>query len=305
MKIAILGAGALGCYYGARLQESGQDVSFIVRSEYGYLKEHGLEVKSLHGDISLPQVKVYRDSAEVGPVDLVVVAWKSTANAGFAKALPPLMGLDTVVVTLQNGMGNAEEIASIIPADRIYVGLCFICAMRAEPGHVNHLEGGNIQFAPFVPSPEGSEKARELSELFAKAGIKTRSFDAAEQIQWYKLVWNIPFNGLCLALGGISIAELYHNPENVARARRIMEEVVQAAKARGYTLPDDLVEFHLSRTESMGSFIPSSAVDYNAGRPIEYTAIWGDPLAKAHQAGASLPEWELLDRDIRKRLNMN
>lgn len=305
MKIAILGAGALGCYYGARLQESGQDVSFIVRSEYGYLKEHGLEVKSLHGDISLPQVKVYRDSAEVGPVDLVVVAWKSTANAGFAKALPPLMGPDTVVVTLQNGMGNAEEIASIIPADRIYVGLCFICAMRAEPGHVNHLEGGNIQFAPFVPSPEGSEKARELSELFAKAGIKTRSFDAAEQIQWYKLVWNIPFNGLCLALGGISIAELYQNPENVARARRIMEEVVQAAKARGYTLPDDLVEFHLSRTESMGSFIPSSAVDYNAGRPIEYTAIWGDPLAKAHQAGASLPEWELLDRDIRKRLNMN
>lgn len=305
MKIAILGAGALGCYYGARLQESGQDVSFIVRSEYGYLKEHGLEVKSLHGDISLPQVNVYRDSAEVGPVDLVVVAWKSTANAGFAKALPPLMGPDTVVVTLQNGMGNAEEIAAIIPADRIYVGLCFICAMRAEPGHVNHLEGGNIQFAPFVPSPEGSEKARELSELFAKAGIKTHAFDAAEQIQWYKLVWNIPFNGLCLALGGISIAELYQNPENVARARRIMGEVVQAAKACGYTLPDDLVEFHLSRTESMGSFIPSSAVDYNAGRPIEYTAIWGDPLAKAHQAGASLPEWELLDRDIRKRLNMD
>lgn len=304
MKIAILGAGALGCYYGARLQESGQDVSFIVRSEYDYLKKHGLHVKSLHGDISLPCLNVYRDAAEVGPVDLVVVAWKSTANAGFSKALPPLTGPDTVVVTLQNGMGNAEEIARIIPADRIYVGLCFICAMRTEPGHVNHLEGGNIQFAPFVPSPEGSEKARELSGLFASAGIKTRAFDAAEQIQWYKLVWNIPFNGLCLALGGISIAELYQNPENVARARRIMDEVVQAAKARGYTLPDDLVEFHLSRTESMGSFIPSSAVDYNEGRPVEYTAIWGDPLSKARKAGASVPEWELLDKDIRKRLNM-
>lgn len=305
MKIAILGAGALGCYYGARLQESGQDVSFIVRSEYGYLKEHGLQVKSLHGDISLPHINVYRDSAEVGPVDVVVVAWKSTANAGFAKALPPLMGPDTVVATLQNGMGNAEEIAGVIPADRIYVGLCFICAMRTEPGHIDHLEGGNIQFAPFVPSPEGSEKARQLSDLFAQAGIRTRAFGAAEQIQWYKLVWNIPFNGLCLALGGISIAELYKNPENVSRARRIMEEVVQAAKARGYTLPDDLVEFHLSRTENMGSFIPSSAVDYNEGRPVEYTAIWGDPLSKARLAGASVPEWELLDKDIRKRLNMD
>lgn len=213
MKIAILGAGALGCYYGARLQESGQDVSFIVRSEYGYLKEHGLQVKSLHGNISLPRINVYRDTEEVGPVDLVVVAWKSTANAGFSRALPTLMGPDTTVVTLQNGMGNAEEIARIIPADRIYVGLCFICAMREKPGHVNHLEGGNIQFAPFIPTPEGTEKARELSELFANAGIKTRAFDAAEQIQWYKLVWNIPFNGLCLALGGISIAELYQNPE--------------------------------------------------------------------------------------------
>lgn len=86
MKIAILGAGALGCYYGARLQESGQDVSFIVRSEYGYLKEHGLQVKSLHGNISLPRINVYRDTEEVGPVDLVVVAWKSTANAGFSQS---------------------------------------------------------------------------------------------------------------------------------------------------------------------------------------------------------------------------
>lgn len=174
MKIAILGAGALGCYYGARLQESGQDVSFIVRSEYGYLKEHGLQVKSLHGNISLPRINVYRDTEEVGPVDLVVVAWKSTANAGFSRALPTLMGPDTTVVTLQNGMGNAEEIARIIPADRIYVGLCFICAMREKPGHVNHLEGGNIQFAPFIPTPEGTEKARELSELFANAASNAR-----------------------------------------------------------------------------------------------------------------------------------
>lgn len=305
MHIAILGAGALGCYYGARLQQAGHDVTFIVRSEYDFLKQHGLQVTSLHGDITLPRVKVCRTPEEAGPADLVIVSWKSTANAGFAVALPPLMGADTVVLTLQNGMGNAEAIATVIPADRIYIGLCFICAMRTAPGHVNHLEGGNIQFAPFVPSPAGSAKAKELADLFAQAAIKTKAFDAAEQIQWYKLVWNIPFNGLCLALGGISIAELYQNPDNVARARRIMEEVVHAAQARGHTLPADLVDFHLSRTESMGAFIPSSAVDYNEGRPVEYTAIWGAPLAKARQAGASVPEWERLDRDIRKRLNIN
>ncbi len=305
MKIAILGAGALGCYYGARLQESGQDVHFIVRSEYEHLKAHGLQVKSLHGDISLPRIKVYDDPADVGPVDLVVVTWKTTANGGLSKALPPLMGAHTIVVTLQNGMGNAEEIARTVPAERIYAGLCFICAMRGEPGHINHLEGGNIQFAPFVPSAAGSAKAAELAELFARANIKTRAFDVAEQIQWYKLVWNIPFNGLCLAKGGISIEELYKNPDNVARARRIMEEVVASSLARGYKLPDDLVDFHLARTEAMGAFIPSSAVDYNEGRPIEYQAIWGDPMAKALSAGASIPAWLELDKEIRARLNMD
>lgn len=92
MKIAILGAGALGCYYGARLQESGQDISFIVRSEYGYLKEHGLQVKSLHGDISLPRLKVYRDAAEVGPVDLVIVAWKKHGKCRFFQGPPSVDG---------------------------------------------------------------------------------------------------------------------------------------------------------------------------------------------------------------------
>lgn len=173
------------------------------------------------------------------------------------------------------------------------------CASSAPCGKTGSCQPsgrGQYPICPLIPTPEGTEKARELSELFANAGIKTRAFDAAEQIQWYKLVWNIPFNGLCLALGGISIAELYQNPENVMRARRIMEEVVQAAKARGYALPEDLVEFHLSRTETMGAFIPSSAVDYNEGRPVEYTAIWGDPLSKARQAGASVPEWDFWTR---------
>lgn len=302
MKIAILGAGALGGYYGARLQESGQDVSFIVRSEYDYLKDHGLEVKSLHGDLSLPCVKVYRSPEEVGTVDLIVVTWKTIANDGLAQALPPMIGENTKVLTLQNGMGNAECIAKIVPADRIFIGLCFICAMRGEPGHINHLEGGNIQFAPFVPSATGKAEADKLAELFANAKIPTRAFELAEQIQWYKLVWNIPFNGLCLAKGGISIAELYKNPDWVKRAKTIMEEVVASAKARGYELPSNLVEYHLARTETMGEFVPSSAVDYNEGRPIEYQAIWGTPLAKAHEAGAMVPEWDKLDIEIRHRL---
>lgn len=304
MKIAILGAGALGCYYGARLAESGQDVSFIMRSDYGFVKEHGLNVKSVGGDISLPHPDVFKTPQDVGPVDLVVVTWKTTSNDYLAEALPPLMGPDTIVLTLQNGMGNAEAISKVVPADRVYVGLCFICAMHTSPGEITHLEGGNIQFAPFVPSEEGTEKAKELADLFGQAKVPTKAFDQAEEIQWFKLVWNIPFNGMCLAKGGINIAELYKDPANIARARRIMEEVVAAAKARGYELPDSIVDYQMKRTETMGEFTPSSAIDYNMGRPIEYYAIWGYPLEKARQAHADIPEWEQLDREIRARIGL-
>lgn len=304
MKIAILGAGALGCYYGARLVESGQDVSFIMRSDYDAVNEHGLHVRSVDGDIDLPRVRVARSAAEVGPVDLAVVTWKTTSNDQLPAALPPLLGADTLVLTLQNGMGNAEAIAGIVAPERIFAGLCFICAMRKGPGEIDHLEGGNIQFAPYVASDKGSDTARMLADLFGRARVPTKAFDFAEEIQWFKLVWNIPFNGLCLAKGGIGIEELYRDPANVARARRIMEEVVAASHARGYALPESIVDYQMKRTETMGAFVPSSAVDFRMGRPIEYDAIWGIPLAKARESGAHVPEWEQLDVEIRSRIGL-
>ncbi len=304
MKIAILGAGALGCYYGARLAEAGMDVSFIMRSDYDEVKEHGLNVKSVHGDINLPHPSVFKSSRDVGEADLVIVTWKTTSNGQLAASLPPLLKPGTIVLTLQNGMGNAEAISSIVPPGNVYVGLCFICAMRERAGQISHLEGGDIQFAPYIFSEENERQAESLAQLFAAAKIQTRSFGQAEQIQWYKLVWNIPFNGLCLAKGGINIEELYRDPANVSRARQIMEEVVASAKARGYSLPGTLVDFQMKRTENMGAFTPSSAVDYNMHRPVEYDAIWGIPLQKAREAGAHIPEWEQLDREIRARLGL-
>lgn len=302
MKIAILGAGALGCYYGARLAEAGEDVSFIMRSACEHVQQHGLSIRSVEGDISLPHARALRSPEECGPVDLVVVGWKTCCNSQFATALPPLLHERTRVVTLQNGMGNAEEIARYMPAERVFIGLCFVCCMVESPGCINHLEGGDIQFAPLVPGEVGLRGAEELAELFARARIRTRAFMHSEQILWCKLTWNIPFNGLCLAHGGISVEELFRMPEEVERARRIIEEVCTTAEMRGYPLPRDIVEYQMNRTAVMGPFIPSSAVDYNLGRPVEYDAIWGAPLVRAQEVHAPVPLWEQLCRDIRARL---
>ena len=303
MKTAILGAGALGCYYGARLAESGHDVTFIVRSAYDPIRQNGLRVESVDGDIHLPAPRICRSAQECGPVDLVIVCWKTTCNDKLAEALPHLVHPVTEVITFQNGMGNAEAISAFVSPQQVYIGLCFVCCMMDEPGIIRHLEGGSIQFAPFEASDAGEQRAADFAEMFRKARIQTRSFRHAEQIQWCKLSWNIPFNGLCLALGGISIRQLFTMPEQVERARAIMQEVCHTAEKRGYPLPLDIVHEQMERTSRMGDFIPSSAVDYLRERPVEYDAIWGITLERALSAGAQVPHWEQLSRDIRARLN--
>lgn len=302
MKIAILGAGALGCYYGAKLAAAGHDVTFIVRSAYEAIKAKGLQVNSVYGNVSLPAPTVCRTPEECGAVDLVIVSWKTCSNTHFAEALPPLLKEGTEVITFQNGMGNAEAIAQFVPAENVYIGLCFVCCMMDEPGVIAHLEGGNIQFAPLSGSDAGLQRAEAFAAMMEGAGVPALAFRHTEQILWTKLTWNIPFNGLCLAHGGISVRQLFTMPEEAARARAVMEEVCRTAELRGFPLPMDIVEWQMERTSKMGDFIPSSAVDYLRRRPVEYDAIWGEPLNRARAVNAPVPHWEKLAADIRARL---
>lgn len=304
MNIAILGAGALGCYYGARLAEAGHRVTFIMRSAYEPVSRQGLLVNSIKGNICLPQPHIARNAADCGPVDLVIVSWKATCNHLLAQELPALLHGNTRVLTFQNGMGNAEAIAKIVPAERIFIGLCFVCVMMDSPGIITHLEKGDIQFAPYQASRAGMQAAQELADLFCNTPVNTSVFMHAEQILWCKLSWNIPFNGLCLAHGGISIRQLFTMPQEVERARRIMNEVCHTAELRGFPLPAEIVNEQMRSTAAMGDFIPSSAVDYNRKRPVEYDAIWGTPLSLARSIKAEVPEWEQLAADIRKRLTI-
>lgn len=304
MNIAILGAGALGCYYGARLAEAGHRVTFIMRSAYEPVSRRGLLVNSIKGDICLAQPHIARSAADCGPVDLVIVSWKATCNHLLEQELPALLHGNTRVLTFQNGMGNAEAIAKIVPAERIFIGLCFVCVMMDSPGIITHLEKGDIQFAPYQASPAGMQAAQELADLFCNTPVNTSVFMHAEQILWCKLSWNIPFNGLCLAHGGISIRQLFTMPQEVERARRIMNEVCHTAELRGFPLPAEIVNEQMRSTAAMGDFIPSSAVDYNRKRPVEYDAIWGTPLSLARSIKSEVPEWEQLAADIRKRLTI-
>ncbi len=298
--MAIVGAGAIGLYYGARLAAAGEDVRFLLRSDYAAVKKDGIRVESVAGDLHLREVKALLTPAEIGPVDLVIVAWKATSNHLLAEVLPPLLHSGTQVLTLQNGLGNCERIAEITGPERVLGALCFVCLNRLSPGLVSHTAGGRISVGEFTDTGEG--RAPEIARRFSAAGVPADAAASLPEAQWKKLVWNIPFNGLAIAEGGVTTEDLLKVPGLEDEIRALMTEVVTAARAQGLTLEDSLIESNIERTRPMGPYRPSSMIDYVEGREVEYEAIWGEPLRRARKAGVAVPRLEELARRIRQRI---
>lgn len=288
----MVGAGAVGLYYGGRLAEAGGDVRFLVRSDYEALKSHGLRVESVHGDFHLPAPEIFKASQDIGPVDLVIVTWKATANDHLTKVLPPLLHDETEVLTLQNGLGNCEAIAAITGSQRVLGGQCFVCLNRIEPGHVKHLAGGKITLGEWKPGIPG--RAAEIARRFKEANIPATAVEDLESAQWEKLVWNIPFNGLSVAEGGVTTDVLLASPETEAEIRALMAETIAAARALGHPLEDSLIDFNIDRTRPMGPYRTSSMIDFTAGREVEIGPIWREPLRRGTHAGVAMPHLEKL-----------
>lgn len=293
MKIAIVGAGALGLYYGALLQKSGQDVHFLLRRDYGAITSHGLQIFSINGDFSLPKVKGYRTSNEIGPVDLVVVGLKTFANHQFAELIAPLLSETTQLLTLQNGLGNEEALAELFGPERVIGGVAFLCSNRGAPGEVHHLGAGRIIVGEY--QPRDPQRLERLAGLFSAAGVDCRISDDLRRARWEKLVWNIPFNGLC-ALLEQSVDRLLAVPASRTLVRDLMLEVISAANAQGLTkaIPDSYADSMLQFTDNMGVYKPSMQIDREEGRQLELDAIFRKPLAYGYTHGIMLPRVEML-----------
>lgn len=283
-SFAIVGAGAVGCYYGARLAQAGNDVRFLLRSDFDQVSENGISVRSLHGDFDLPEVNCFQHSSEMGCVDVVIVAWKATSNAHYQSVIEPLMHDETVILTLQNGLGNVEQLGDIFGNTRVLGGLCFVCINRLAPGEIHHSGGGPIAMGESILGV--TDRLKHLSDLFKGARIECEIAPNLGEAQWRKLVWNIPFNGLCITEGGIDTKALLASPEGEQKVRALMKEVIGAANHLGFIIEDDYAEVQLNRTYPMGPYRPSSMIDYVEKREVEVEAIWGEPLRRAQQAGA-------------------
>lgn len=291
-KIGIVGTGAVGGYYGCMLARSGCDVHFIVRSGFEHIAQEGFEIRSEKDNFFLCPAQVYRSASEIGPCDLVIVGLKATANDQFEALVKPLLHEKTEVLTLQNGMGNAEALAQWVPADRIQAALCFVCINRLKPGVIENYLPGYLSLAPLAEG--GGAAADEWVTRFTHAGVKCNRVDSLDNALWHKLCWNIPFNGLAIVGGGITTDKILESEPLKRYAHLLMLEVRAAAAAAGYTIDDTFIEKQFRVTVPMGAYKPSSLIDYLEGRDVEIEAIWGEPLRRGKQLGVNMPYLESL-----------
>jgi 2-dehydropantoate 2-reductase len=297
-KIAVVGSGAIGLYYGGKLAAREANVHFLMRSGFDEGRQRGISIYSVQGeDIRLEHPKISRDVCEIGPCDLVIVALKTTSNSSLEKLLPPLLHKETMLLTLQNGLGNEEFLANLHGADRVLGGLCFVCLTRRSPASVDHFGHGMLSIGEFAgPS---LPRTRLIVEAFRESGIDARLVEKLTAERWRKLVWNIPFSGLAVAEGGLSVDNILAHPALYARCRALMEEAIAASTALGHPIEREYAALQIERTYPMGAYQPSTLVDWLAGKELEIEAIWGEPLRQAKKAGILLPHLERLHQHLK------
>jgi 2-dehydropantoate 2-reductase len=307
MNIAVVGCGAVGSYYGARLCRAGREVHFLLRSDYDAVRQSGVSVCSFEGDFHV-QPKCARTSDEIGVCDVVLIGLKTAANDQFPKLLPPLVGPQTAVVTLQNGLGNTEQLAQLFSPEQILSGLCFVCLNRVNPGVIHHMEYGMIVLGEF--QRRAGPRTHGLATMFRDAGVPCKVTDNLAQAQWEKLVWNIPFNGLGVAGAAgydaltqlpsanshlrsvgpvLTTDKLLADPRWEKLLRELMSEVLAAAGALGFEIPASYAEEQIERTRTMGAYKASTLLDFERHQPLELESMFLEPLRRAQKAGVSVP----------------
>lgn len=299
-RIAVVGSGAVGCYYGGRLAQHGHEVHFLLRSDYDHVKQHGLKIRSVHGDFALPQVSCHRSTAEIGPCDLVIIAMKATANEALLELLPPLLHEKTMILTLQNGLGSDDFLARHFGSAHVLGGLCFVCIYRLAPGEIHHIAQGQIALGEHSGAPQVRTEA--LATEFRRCGIQCQVEPSLITARWKKLVWNIPFNGLSIAAGNKDTAAILADPVLEKRVRDLMREIIETAGRLGHAIPLSLIDDMIERTRTMSSYKPSSLIDFLAGSEVELEAIWGEPVRLAAAAGIAMPEVERLYEELKARI---
>ena len=290
MRIAVYGCGGVGAYFGGRLAQIGQDVVFIARNEnLAALRANGLKVGSIAGDFVIDRIRATNNPAEVGTVDYVLCCVKAWQIPAAAKAIKPMVGPDTLVVPLQNGVEAPAQLIAELGAEHVLGGLCAIVAFQAGPGHIKH-SGANplIRFGHL--DNHADPRVNALSEIFNHcSGVKSSIPDDVLVAMWLKFMLITPWSGLG-AVSRAPIGVLLEQPETRELLVEAAEEIYRLGLVLGIALPDDSVA---KTMETLEGITPNSTTsmqrDLVRGRPSELDALNGAVVRLAHESGVDTP----------------
>jgi len=296
----IIGAGAIGSFYGAILKRAGCTVSAVVRSEYDAVKAHGFRFESPLGDISWTPDHLYRDGDRPdGTPDYVILATKVLPGSDRAGLVRPWVGEGTNIVLIQNGLDIERELADAFPDNPIISCLAFIAVSRVAPGEIKHNAYGRLVMGRY---PSGlDDHCQALSDLFVEGGIDIKLTEEVVRERWLKCVWNTPFNPLSVLANGADTYTMLDTPGGEKLVREMMQEVIDAAEADGHPLPPQIIDSNIDGTRKMPAYKNSMALDYLNDRPIELDAILGNVVAIAQKHGVPVPRLETMLAALRMR----
>ena len=302
MKIAAIGAGGVGGYFGARLAQAGHDVSFIARGKHlAALQKNGLTLKSPHGDAKFA-IKVYEKAADIGPVDVVIFAVKLWDTQGAAESIRPLLAKGGVVIPFQNGVESIDALRKVFPKEQVLGGSAYIATRIAEPGVIEHIgQMARMVFGPLLPSQRAI--AETFLDALKKSNVNAELSDDVVRANWEKFV----------SLVGLSSATaIARAPVGVVRTdadlRRLLEAAMRETwalgRAKAVKLADDFVETRMTWVDSLPAEMKASlAHDLEAGGKLEAPWLCGAVARMSREMGLAAPVNETVYAALKPYVN--
>jgi 2-dehydropantoate 2-reductase len=287
MRIGVMGSGAVGGYFGAKLASAGHELVFIARGKhFDAMRRTGLRIVSPNGELRVTNATYAATPAEAGVVDLILFCVKSYDTDSAAQSLGSMIGDHTTILSLQNGIDNPDKIARLWNKRRTLTGVVYVGAQIAQPGIIMHSAGGKIVFGQL--DGQASDAAKMLERVLTEAGIPCELSRNIQKIQWTKLLWNAPFCAIsCLARADVK--QIVDSKSLTQLAVDCMTEVQTAAHTRGVELPRALFDETIAFSKGLGAFKPSMLQDLEARKPLEYEAFNGIVLKLLQQTNQAAP----------------
>jgi 2-dehydropantoate 2-reductase len=293
MHILVIGLGAVGTLYGAKLAQAGATVSALCRSDYHHVLNNGVHLKSIWGNYHFhPHLTLKNLSNYPYQPHYLLITTKVLPSINLPKLIKPVVHPHTKIVLLQNGLDIEKPISQAFPKNQIISGLAFVCVTRLAPGLVHHIDYGKLVLGNY---PQGLLSAtKQLAHLFSSVQVPCQTTRQIIKARFEKLVWNAPFNPISVLSNGVDTQAMLSSKIMTKTIQQIMQEICLIAQACGYQLPQNIIQNKIHQTKKMKPYKTSMLIDHLEKRPLEVEAILGNAYRLAQKHNLSVPHLETL-----------